>query len=276
MERNDIGRPTYHTRVERWECDYNDHWNVRFYGRSFQAASETVAAHGARPNPGAATIDSRQMRFHEELRVSAPVEVRSAVLADAGELGGAIVHQMWSAGKLVAMALDLPGRGGEHLPRVTPEDVPMALPRGISGPLPDTTPAKGADLTEIQLGPIRREDLDHTGALRFDHILKHSSNIQHTQLNKLGLTPEFADKNRINRMGVEFRVTPGVSPTEGDCLVGRTWLTKISGKAMWATTTIATSQDELAGIIEMCVVTVDLDTRKAVAVPDFMYQALGK
>lgn len=276
MKRNDIGYPTYHTRVERWECDYNDHWNVRFYGRSFQAASETIAAHGGLDNPGADTVKTRQMRFHGELRVSAPVEVRSAILTDAGTLTGAVVHHMWSGDKLAATALDLPPKSAAHLPSVTPADVPLALPRGIDGPLAPMSPPEGADVTEIELGPVRSEDLDHRGHLRFDHILKHSSNIQHTQLNKLGLTPEFADRHRINRMGVEFRVTRGISPKDGDCLRGRTWITRIRDKAIWATTTLTTAQDEIAAVIEMCVVTVDLDTRKAVPVPDFMYRALGK
>lgn len=40
---SDTGRPSHHTRVERWECDWNDHWNARFYVRSFQATVETVA-----------------------------------------------------------------------------------------------------------------------------------------------------------------------------------------------------------------------------------------
>jgi acyl-CoA thioester hydrolase len=275
MERSEIGRPTYHTRVERWECDYNDHWNVRFYGRSFQAASETIAAHEGRPNPGANTVKSRLMRFHSELRVSAPVEVRSAKLTGADNLDGAVIHHMWSAGKLAATGLDLPGTSGGHLPPVTPEDVPMALPRGITGPPPGVSPAPGVDLTEIELGPIRREDLDHTGQLRFDTLLRHSSNIQHAQLNKLGLTPDYADKNRINRMGVEFRLTRGATPAEGECLRGRTWISRISGKAFWATTAITAANDDLVALIEMCVVTVNLDTRKAVPVPDFMYGALG-
>lgn len=275
MDQVRIGQPTYHTRVERWECDYNDHWNVRFYGRSFQAASETIATHAGGANPGADTIRGRHLRYHRELTVSAPVEVRSAVLTEAGELDGAVVHQMWSSDMLAATALDLPGQGA-HLPLVTPGDVPLAMPRGISGPLAENAPAPGADVTEIRLGPVRSEDLDHAGLLRFDILTRHSSNIQHMQLNKLGLTPEFAREHRINRMGVEFRVTRGVSAPAGACLQGRTWLSAIRGKSLWATTRIETDTAETVALFEMCVVTVNLDTRKAVAVPDFMYAALGR
>jgi hypothetical protein len=34
MDLERLGRATLHSRVERWECDFNDHWNVRFYVRS--------------------------------------------------------------------------------------------------------------------------------------------------------------------------------------------------------------------------------------------------
>lgn len=275
MKLCNIGVPTYHTRVERWECDYNDHWNVRFYGRSFQLASEAISTHGGQPNPGADTIQKRHMRFHSELTVSAPVEVRSAVLTNAGDLDGTVVHQMWSAGTLAATALDLPG-GDSHLPHVTPEIVPLAMPRGILGRIAADTPAPGTDVTKIELGPIRSEELDHTGQLRFDFLLKHSSNSQHAQLNRLGLTPDFAKKHRINRMGVEFRLSRGTTPPLGSCLRGQTWMTKIEGKSIWATTLIATAENEIAALLEMCVLTVDLDTRKAVPVPGFIYAALAK
>lgn len=275
MNPGKIGLPTYHSRVERWECDYNDHWNVRFFGRSFQMASECIAAHSGMPNPGAETIATRQMRFHREMRVSAPVEIRSAVLKDAGELDGAIVHLMVSAGELAAAALDLPGQAA-HLPQVTPKDVPLAMPRGIFGPATPDTPGPGARVIEAVLGPMRGEDLDHTGKLRFEHLLRLSSNIQHTQLNRLGLTPAYADKHRISRMGVEYRVTRGLTPVPGACLFGQTWFTDIRGKALWATIRVSTVKSDMVALVEMCAVTVDLDTRNAVPVPDFMYEALGR
>ena len=269
------GRQSYCTRVERWECDYNDHWNVRFYGRSFQAAAEAVAYHASGQNPGTEVAASRLMRFHSELRVSAPVEVRTSQLIAPGPLNGATVHALWSGDTLAATALDLPGKAAD-LPDLSVTEAAMALPKGIVD-APPAFPAMGADVTEVALGPVRPEELDHTGHLRFDTILRHSSNIQHIQLNKLGLTPEFAAQHRINRMGVEFRVTPMARPEVTAPLMGRTWVWKIAGKAFWAVTQIlATGTDKrMIAQIEMCVVTVNLDTRKAVAVPEFMYAALG-
>jgi acyl-CoA thioesterase FadM len=34
---------TYRGVVQPWECDRNNHWNVRFYIRAFQMASEALA-----------------------------------------------------------------------------------------------------------------------------------------------------------------------------------------------------------------------------------------
>lgn len=273
MTPDEIGLPTYHTRVERWECDYNNHWNVRFYGRSFQMAAEAVASHGGAPNPGAEAVKVRHLRFHRELMDSAPVEVRSAVLIDAGEFDGAIVHLLLNASGLAATAIDVPGKAG-HLPSVRSADVKAAMPRGIEGTTAGGDPGRAA-VTTVELGAIRGEDLDHTGKLRFETLLRHGSNIQHAQFNRLGLTQEFAERHRINRMGVEFRVTCGMSPAAGALLRGRTWVTDIVGKVIWATNRITTPDDDLVATIEMCVVTVDLDTRKAVPVPEFMYETLG-
>jgi hypothetical protein len=117
VDPNAVGTATYHTRVERWECDYNDHWNVQFYGRSFQMAAEAIAVRATGANPGADATRTRHLRFHGELTVSAPIEVRSARLADADHLEEATVHLLFSAGRIAATALDLPG-GALHLPRV--------------------------------------------------------------------------------------------------------------------------------------------------------------
>jgi acyl-CoA thioester hydrolase len=271
---SEIGRPSYHTRVERWECDYNDHWNVRFYGRSFQAASEMMATLNGQANPGGATIGTRHLRFHKELRVSAPVEVRSARLPGNGPFGNAVAHILSSNGQLSATALDYPVSYGDHLPEVSADEVPFVLPRGIIAPPPSQRPDT-APLTEVALGPVRGADLDHHGIIGFEALLRFASTIQHAQLNRFGLTPEFAASCGINRMGIEFRVTRGEHPPAGTPLWGKSWIYKIEGKAIWALTEIETADGASVARIEMCVLTVDLNTRKAVPVPDFVYRALG-
>ena len=269
---SEIGTPTYYSRVERWECDYNNHWNARYYGRSFQMAAEALATPPGASGPGGATTPLRHLRFHSELFVSAPVSVRSARLAS-GPHEGAIVHLLSSGDTLSATALDLPG-GNAGLPPVDPEDVPLALPRGLDlDPMGDW-PAEGRyDLT-VPLGPVRPSDLDHTGEMLFEQIIRHSSVSSHAQLNGLGLTPEFSNETGINRMGVEFLVSRGIAPAAGTPLFAKSKLQRIKGKSFWCAHRIGTDLGETVATIEQCLLTVDLNTRKAVAVPDFLYKAL--
>ena len=274
MDMTELGVPTYHTRVERWECDYNNHWNARFYARSFQLAAEAIATPAGRPSAGASLVRSRHMRFHRELFVSAPVEVRSAAL-EGGRLDGAIVHLLTSAGELAATALDSPGGGVERLPRVSPDDVPLAMPRGI-GPEPISGwSAAGAAEIAVSLGPIRPGELDHTKELLFEHIIRHSSVSSHQQLNHIGLTAEFSNRTGINRMGIEFLVRRGHTPPAGTPLYGQSKLLRVSGKKFWTAHRIFTAEDETVATIEQCLVVVDLNTRRAVEAPEFLHAALG-
>ena len=183
---------------------------------------------------------------------------------------------MLSRGRLAATALDLPG-GVDGLPAISPEDVPLALPRGITGPVFGAEVPPGPQVVAVEMGPIRTEDLDHTGALRFDHVIRHASTLQHTLLNAVGLTQDYADTARINRMGVEFRVTltGAATPPAGALLRGQTWIPRVSDKRFWAANRITTAEGDLLALVDMCLVTVNLDTRKAVDVPDFMYSSLA-
>lgn len=268
MSLSDFGRPTHHTRVERWECDYNDHWNVRFYARSFELASAAVArSESSRSAP--ATV---HIRFHKELRVSAPVEIRTARIVTRGPWDGAMVHLMLSQGELAATALDRSGSGS--LPEIAPEIVPLAMPRSLAG-VADFNPPANATITHCELGPIQPSDIDHRGRVQLETLLRFSSVTQHFQLNSLGFTPAYSDKSRINRMGVEFRITMGeLVLRPGQILHAETWFSDIRRKTIFSVLRILTESEVLIAAVEQCIVTVDIDKRQAVPVPDFLRSTL--
>lgn len=266
----EIGIPTHHTRVERWECDYNDHWNTRFYVRSFQMAAEAVATPLGGTNPGASVITARHMRFHRELTVSAPVEVRSAVVVG-GAMDGAVVHLLRSARSLAATALDFPG-GARGLPGVSHDNIGMALPRGLTAdPVREGTDGAGC---RVLLGPVRPHELDHTGAIPMDGIIRFSAIASHDHLNRLGFTPTFSDATRINRMAVESRVTLGKAPVAGTPLRAVSRLLRVGGRNFWTVHHIQTDTDDTVATVEQCLVTVNLETRRAVDVPQFLHDAV--
>ena len=268
----ELGVPTYHTRVERWECDYNDHWNARYYGRSFQMAAETVRSMTVASSASDASSLSRQIRFHRELFVSAPVEVRSARVGS-GEMHGAIVHLLLSAGELAASAIDMPG-GAAHLPWVSSEDVPLAMPRGINPLQQSDWREPGSPGVTASLGPISPHELDHRGNLLFEHVIRHNSVTSHMLLDRLGLI-EYSRRTGINRMGIEFLVRQEGTPAAGTSLYGQAKLLRASGKRFWISHRTYTTEDKTVSTIEQCLVTVDLATRRAVEVPELLHAALA-
>lgn len=227
MDLERLSRATLHSRVERWECDFNDHWNVRFYVRSFQLAAEAVATAPGDVSMGAGLVTIRHMRFHRELFANAPVEVRSAVVAD-GPFASATVHLLCSDGRLAATAMEHPRPGGATLPRASAHDLALALPRQISSTAPTVVASRWE--SEVTLGPIRPAELDHTGAMLWEELIRSLSLTAHQHIARLGFTPEFVRQRGINRMSVEMRVERHAEAVAGTCLRADTRLVAVGRK----------------------------------------------
>lgn len=264
------GQPTYHSRVERWECDTNNHWNTRFYARSFQLAAETVADIGAGGHsPGAGCVDVRHMRFHSELMVGAPVEIRS-LRVRGGALDGRVVHLLSSGGKLSATALDQPALPVCALPEASIDDLAPALPRGIG----QTAHAAAADPVTVELGPVRPLDCDHTGALLFEAVVRLAVMGSHKKMNLLGFTPEFISKTGISRMALEFRVDLHERCEAGEVLQAQSELASASGKTFNMAHRLFTRSGRLIATGEQCLIAVDLSARRSTAPPAFISDAI--
>lgn len=266
MDATTIGRPTLTTRVESWECDFNDHWNARFYGRSFQLAAERVATLRGLDNPGMALLGSRTIRFHRELLAGTAVEVRSARVTS-GAHAGAVAHLLSGGGRLSATALDLPGRGGEALPGVGPEIGRLAFPRGAPTP-PEENSWAGSEIAET--GAARPAEFDHTGAFLHEEIVRRGAYGLHAMLDRLGFTTRFEAENRIGRMVVESRITPLGACLPGTMIRVRSRIARI-GRTSFATRhRLETDRCAPIACIENSLVAVDLETRRAVGVPAFL------
>lgn len=263
MDAGEIGLPTLASRVESWECDFNDHWNARFYARSFQLAAERVATLGGQDNPGLGLLASRTIRFHRELFVGTSVEVRSVRLAE-GEWAGAVVHLLCGGGRLSATALDLPGAGGESLPGVAGEAVQLALPRGLIAPW-----TEGPESEVAETGPVRPLELDHTGALLYEEIVRRAAFGLHALLDRLGFTPEFTVETGIGRMAVESRVEPHGRCAPGSNIRVTSRIVGIAGKSVTTRHGLETDAGERLAFVEHSIVAVDLKRRRVVQLPDF-------
>lgn len=253
------GVPTHHTRVERWECDFNDHWNTRFHMAAIQAAAEVVALRaGIEPVPFAL----RHVRFHHELRTGAGVTVRSARVA-AGDFAGATVHWLTSGGRICTTALDRPGTGAAGLPPAPPAGLALALPRGLTAPAPDMDP--GAAL--LELGPLRPHDFDHAGHV-LPEVLTARSAMAATELwvrAGMGEGP--------GRMAVESRFVRLGACRPGQRLMATARLLGLGDKSVTLSTRLMTAADAPVVQADHVLLCVDLQTRRAIAVPEDLRRA---
>ena len=262
------GFPTHHTGVEAWELDHNAHWNVRYYLRSFQAAAQVTAAMAGTDSPPAG--DTWHYRFHRELADTSPVEVRSAAIAD-GPFAGAVVHALTSNCRLSATAFDQSGTAAATLPTVSAEQAKLALPRGIDGtPHAVAEEAVPSDARVVEHGLVQPAELDHGGNLAMDQLMKRISTASRDMLNHLGFTREFIREHGVSRMNVETKLTRHAPCGVGVRLRGVARLITTSRKSFILQHQLFQPGIAHIATVEHCLVTVDLSTRRAVELPDFL------
>jgi acyl-CoA thioester hydrolase len=268
MDLSQIGRPTFHTRVESWQCDFNHHWNARYYARSFQMAAETAQLRDGE-GLGAAAIVERRIRFHRELFVGASVEVRSALLAG-GLYDGRILHLLTSEGRLSAIALDSPGSGGEQLPVIASDSVSRLLPRDHAV-LPDRIwDMADGEVSIVELGRVRPSEVDHTDDLLFEEIIARTAVSSHDLLLRLGYTMKFTEQSGIGRMAAEINVRRIDNCPAGTVLTAATRIAQILGRSFALEHLVLTSSGALVAAIRQTMLAVDMKTRRTVEVPDFL------
>lgn len=267
-----VGVPTYHTRVEAWECDHNEHWNVRHYMRCFRQAG-FVVADMASAAPLAGSAVTQHTRFHRELLQTAPVEVRSAVLSD-GDLAGAIVHVLSSDGRLSATALEQPGHGADALPRVRADEVALALPRGIDGqPHEALAPTIPEGTKVMEHGLVQPGELDHAGSLAFELLMGRMAAASSDLLTRLGFTPEYGRTHGLSRMGVETKVTRFGAIPAGTRLCSVVRIASVGRKnVVLRHGFFRPGGTEIVAADQSLVVT-DMKTRRATEVPAFLRAA---
>ncbi len=262
-----VGTPTFHTRVEAWETDFNGHWNTRFYCRSIQRAAEVAAALGGDTDPDGGITQRRHMRFHRELRTGDAVEVRSFDVAGQGE--PATAHLLIHDGRVSATALDFGGRRNPALSAIPGELLAITLPRGVTGAGAPWADDAGRD-SVVELGRPRADESEGTGWLAFDANLVRLATSSHHLLANLGFTADFSRRSGVGRMMVEMRFERLARLEPPGFLRGRSHLASTAAKSFITRHRICTHAGVDLARIEICTLAVDLETRKATELPAFM------
>ncbi len=258
--------------VESWECDTNDHLNVRYYAKRFGEALEMLCALHGHPS---AAAESRHVRFHRELRADAMTRVRSARV-DGGPADGRIVHLLENAetGEVAATALDLV-EGLAEVPTVPADEVAAAMPRSV--PL---APAEPADaLARLERGAatvsnIRLADpnaFDAEGRYRqFEFISGFSDGAAHVWA-FAGMTNAFMAERNWGRIAVETKLTVFAPVRPGMVLRQISWISEVAAKSMALLhqvddprTGTVIARGDVRGMI------LDFATRRSVPMPDIL------
>ncbi len=265
------GVPTYHTRVESWECDFNGHWNTKFYMRSFEAASQVLASI-ADKSVGDATV--RQVRFHHELVNGDAVEVKSfGAVDDAG--APAIAHCMLRDGDLVATCLDIATPPPGFLPFLKEAVAGQVLPRSIVGPHKTPWKADAGIDSVAEVGPIRLSAYTHPDRIGIEELMRFCAITSHTHAARIGFSQAYTRQTGIGRMLVELRLTRlGTCPV-GTCLIAATRLIAAGGKSFVTASQLTTRAGEPIAMFELSTLAVDMKTRRATTIPDIVRVPAG-
>jgi acyl-CoA thioesterase FadM len=268
----DGGWPTLHARVEAWECDFNGHWNTRFYCRSFQLAAEVLHALGGDTGPDRFASPPRHIRFHRELTAGDAIEVRSFRLVD-GDTEPTTAHVMRREGEIVATALDHgPPSSGTASP-LPPEVARHALPRGLTGPAPAPWQPDPTIDCIVELGPVRREETDEGGSLRFDARAAQLATGSHHHVADLGYTHAFTRSSGIGRMLVELRHVPLGPCGAGEMLRMGSRLVSVGEKSWVSAHLLYTHAGAPVAVFHNCLLAVNMNTRRATKVPEIIRSA---
>lgn len=256
------GIATYSTRVEQWECDFNGHWNTRFYGRAFdESAAVSDYLCGERPGKGDLNW---HIRFHRELAVAASARAFCSQASDQMQ-----AHFLIGSSGLSATALRWP-IFSSSLPETRADAEPFAKPKGLVAEHDWTGFEGGSRSDAVPLGMLGAEQLDSQGRLCMDAMLSCCARAAHLHRETIGIGPNFVKDTGITIMLVEKRacLIPGHEPGQPLRMISR--IGEAMEKSFTSSHLVERYDGQPVARIEMCLLAVDINTRKAVRVPEVL------
>ena len=264
------GAPTLHARVEAWECDFNGHWNTRFYCCATQAASEVASVAGGEDafDASAPSAARRHLRFHRELRSGDALEVRSF---DArGFEGACMAHVIVHDGRLCATALDFDGPTNDRLPPLPAALAPLLTPRGLPESSIAPWSARPGRDGQFELGRVAPEDIESGGGLGFEAAVRRFAPAAQHLSARLGFDADFSRRTGVGRMLVEMRFERLGRCAPNELLRATSRLASVGEKSYVTQHLVATRAGAPLARLDLCILAVDLTTRKATDLPALM------
>lgn len=278
--------------VNTWECDENGHLNVRYF---LAKAGEALTSFGATLGlaRGLALRETlHHVRFLREARPAAPLAVDVSVIAlpDGPEaplvlllevvstLDGAVHAALLAATRVFdadGQPRPLPAAAAERAAGFVRPLPDHAAPRGIT---PDGVPAARdlalADrlgMMEISRGAVSAHQCDPSGRLEtWQFVARISDGIVNMLARFQGAEGlQARSEGRVGGAVVEYRLHYLARPRPGDLVTVRTGVLALAGRShRFAHWLFDARTGECLCSTEAVAVTLDLDSRRAIAMPD--------
>lgn len=266
--------PVFTGSVNRWECDENDHLNVRFYGhKMYQTLQAGLLTLGGTVSNLTGRIQSAHMRYVAEARIAAPMTGYFGVLSQsADQLQVVTTLRHTQTDQLMASyVFDL-----AVSPAGTVEIVPMpegAGSRGLSMQRSsyaslDLATARDLGFMTIGQGVIQAEEVDADGRLQFyQHIGRVSDAIPNLWASLSGAAAR--GEGLLGGAVLEYRTDKLADLSLDEPYVIASGFRALAEKTKHLVHLMFSA--ETGGCVtasEAIAINMDLDARKAVAIPD--------
>jgi acyl-CoA thioester hydrolase len=275
--------PAYSGSVNTWECDENDHLNVRFYAHKINQALQAWAA-DLTGDPAMTTrvlpaIASQHIRFLREARAATPVRVECGPIARSGErlTVVAIMRHNATDEALAAFQTVLDTRGWPapftELPLAAAPD--FALPRGIGSndlrvPPASRTAALSAGYRIVGRGVIGTDECAADGTLLpHGYIGRVSDGMPNLWVFMNTQTDQAAHENgAMGGAALEYRLELHEALRAGDIYTHLSGVRAIGAKTQTMAHVVINERTGRAASSAVAIgVAMDLVTRKSVAIP---------
>lgn len=281
--------------VQTWQADQMGHMNVQFY---LEQATQGLAALGVHLGLGPRFIDAERarliardhhVRFLREQRPGAPFTIRAGVLS-VQDFGLRVYSEMWNtvSGEVAAtFAADaelmdedsretkpLPARAKAAAKALVVELPAHGSPRGLQIYEPRAAPtlaqAEAMKLVFTWQGEVQTAQCDNQGFL----VTRHFMGIVSDSIpNLLGQTrgDDRSKNTAVGGAALEYRFHYHAYPKAGDVLTLRSGLKEVGPKTYtWCHWLFNLETGKCVGTAEAVAIALDLQTRKAIAIPEEM------
>lgn len=273
--------------VNRWECDENDHLNVRFFADKMNQAARGWLAKVTGATPSAAGISTQHIRFLAEARIATPLRIDCGLLEQTGThcVVLALMFHNLTEEPLAAFTSHFPGDFKLARAPITAPD--WALPRGLDPSAPFVLPAglwpagaesaegfKGVETLEalgfrtMGVGVISEAECSE-GNLRPEHYIGRISDGMPNLWSFTGGEAATAARQAgmLGGAVLEYRLDVLAAPSPGDVFRHLSGIRSIGNKTQHMVHAIVNeSRGELAARAEAIGVSMDLETRRAVVI----------